>query len=237
MQVITVVISGVNSYRKRPSLLIAAVVVAVLVISAGVATSLFLSQSAPAKHATSVTGNPVESSTNSSSLDVLLELNATHLMTGDTVNVTAAVQNSSPNFVNASEAFVWTFPSIRDWETNLGGCPSFLSIQVYSGHYTISNLSTATPLQISNPGRLVPCEPGLGGYFRFQPSSDKAAYLFPSSSYTGPGYPMSQTVEAKGYYPSNQSQNFIPFPAGSYTVAAGDEWGQLTISYFSVSAT
>jgi hypothetical protein len=47
---------------------------------------------------------------------------------------------------------------------------------------------------------------------------------------------MSQTVEAKGYYPSNESENFIPFPAGSYTVAAGDEWGQLTISYFSVSA-
>jgi hypothetical protein len=185
--------------------------------------------------------NCLTSSTNSLGLDVLLVLNSTKLVTGDALNVTAAVQNSSPKEVDASEAFVWAFPSIRDWQTILGGCPSFLSIQVYSGHYAMSNLSTASPLQISNPGRMAPCGPPVAlekeAYFRFQPSSHKAAYLFPSSSYTGPGYPMSQTVEAKGYYPSNQSQNFIRFPAGSYTVAAGDEWGQLTISYFSVSAT
>jgi len=182
--------------------------------------------------------NCLTSLTNSLGLDVLLMMNATKLVAGDTLNVTAAVLNSSPRDVSVREAFVWAFPSVRDWLTNLGGCPSSLSIQVYGRHYAISNLSNATPLQIGDPGRLVPCGilDGGGGYFLFQPSSDKAAYLFQGSSYTGPGYPMSQTVEAKGYHPSNASENFIPFPAGSYTVVAGDEWGQLAISYFSVSA-
>jgi len=47
---------------------------------------------------------------------------------------------------------------------------------------------------------------------------------------------MTMSVEADGYYPSNQSSNFALFSPGSYTVAAGDEWGDVTIAYFSVTA-
>jgi hypothetical protein len=169
-------------------------------------------------------------------LEVLLILNATQLVTGHAVNVTAVVHNASPNINDVSSAFIWAFPSLYDWQTNLGYCPSFLSIQFYSGHYAISNISTATPLQISNPGRVVPCGPPRdGGFFRFQPSSDKAAFS-PPSSYTGPGQPVTMSVETNGYYPSNQSSNFSRFSPGSYTVAAGDEWGQFAISYFTVKA-
>jgi hypothetical protein len=44
------------------------------------------------------------------------------------------------------------------------------------------------------------------------------------------------SVEANGYYPSSQSSNFALFSPESYTVAAGNEWGDVTIAYFSVTA-
>jgi hypothetical protein len=134
---------------------------------------------------------------------------------------------------------VWAVPSLKEWIYDLGGCPYFLSTQLYSGHHTTSNISIARPVQIANLSLPWPCGGGLaesGGFFRFQPSSDMAAFLFQGSTYNGPGYPMIKSVELTGYWPSNQSTNFILIPAGSYTVAAGDEWGHLAISYFTVAA-
>ena len=171
-----------------------------------------------------------------SGLELLLMLNATHLVTGQAVNATAEVRNSSPNVNDVSQAWVWAIPSLEDWMINLGGCPSFLSVQYYSGHYTNSNISAAMTLQAS-PARFVACGPGISqdGFFRFQPSSDRA-FLNPCSSCTGRGYPMNQTIVTKGYYPRYQSSNFTLFPPGNYTVAAGDEWGEVAIAYFSVIA-
>jgi hypothetical protein len=215
-----------------------------LVISGTIITAYFYLHQPPSAtltatsgtHTATPTGAIVTATMISSGLNLVLMLNATHFMAGQAVNATADVRNPSPNVSDVSQAWVWPIPSLEDWMSNLGGCPSFLSTQFYSGHYTISNISVATPLQISNPGRVVPCGPPRdGGFFRFQPLSDKVAFS-PPSSYTGPGQPVTMSVEANGYYPSNQSSNFALFSPGSYTVAAGDEWGNVTIAYFSVTA-
>jgi len=47
---------------------------------------------------------------------------------------------------------------------------------------------------------------------------------------------MYRPVVANGYFAGEDSSTFVKFPADEYTVVAGDEWGQLSIAYFTVIA-
>jgi hypothetical protein len=99
-------------------------------------------------------------------------------------------------------------------------------VAIYIGKYTATNVSLAAPLRIYPT---VPCPLDLRNItaYLFQPDSDLAQVL-PSS--TNATTPMLANVTATSVYGSSTT----PLGPGTYTVAAGDEWGSLTPVYFTI---
>ena len=132
-----------------------------------------------------------------------------------------------------------TFPGLVDdvqasssWPLSvlsLGSCGNGaypFGVALYTGKYTATNVSQSTPLRIYPT---VPCPLALrniSGYL-FQPGSNLAQVLPNSSNATTP---MLANVTATSTYGSGAR----PLGPGTYTVAAGDEWGSLAIVYFTI---
>lgn len=170
-------------------------------------------------------------------LTFALTQNATQIVTGQAINITADIRNVLPRTNNVTGASDWALPVFQDWMKSTP-CPSYAYILILQGYFIQSNISFASPLQISPPGLVVGCPAFLGSYYLFQPSSDKAPFF-------GGEAVLSMRAEAvvSGYYLAGQSYNYTlpsggisptPFPVGVYTVVAGDEWAQVAISHFSV---
>jgi DNA-binding transcriptional ArsR family regulator len=164
----------------------------------------------------------------SSGLTFVLVLNSTQLYRGQTVNITAYEQNdlSTPNNLTAADD--WAESWFIGWG-NIGSCNSFVNAQVFEGYYTETNISVIQNgpgpygLQLAAPVYLgCPFIPGAWStYFPFQPYESRVGYYY----------------SADGYYRNSYSLNstFGLFDPGIYTVAAGDEWGQMVILHFVVS--
>src|SRR6267143_3070800 len=108
------------SGRKRRSLLAALVLVPMLVISGTIITYFYLHQPPSATqtatsgtHTTTPTGAIVTATMISSGLNLVLMLNATHLMAGQAVNATADVRNPSPSASDVRQAWVWPSLPLR----------------------------------------------------------------------------------------------------------------------------
>jgi len=112
---------------------------------------------------------------------------------------------------------------------SLGSCGNGaypFGVALYIGKYTATNVSAATPLRIYPT---VPCPLAIRDIsaYLFQPDSDLAQVL-PSSS--NASTPMLANVTATSVYGSGAT----PLGPGTYTVAAGDEWGSLATVYFTI---
>ncbi len=139
--------------------------------------------------------------------------------------------NPSTVELNLSKESAWALDGL-----STGECPSLyypFGVAVFQGRYTSANVSQAVPLRIFPA---VPC-PMLVRYitgYLFQPMSDNATVL------PGTGeVPMATGVSVSGTYDmgANQLNGLMPFAPGSYTVAAGDEWGNLAFAYFVVASS
>jgi hypothetical protein len=99
-------------------------------------------------------------------------------------------------------------------------------VAIFVGKYTATNVTLATPLRIYPT---VPCPLDLRNItaYLFQPGSDLAQVL-PSS--TNATTPMLANVTASSDYGSGTT----PLGPGTYTIAAGDEWGSLATVYFTI---
>jgi hypothetical protein len=162
---------------------------------------------------------------------VRLELNSTRIVSGATVEINVSDYNTSPMWLNLSKESAWVLGGL-----STGGCPSFyypFGIAVFQGMYTSANVSQAVPLRIFP---VIPCPlivRYIAGYL-FQPMSDTATVL------PGTGeFPMATGISVSGTYytPGSQLNGLTPFTPGTYTVAAGDEWGNLAFAYFVVVAS
>jgi hypothetical protein len=157
------------------------------------------------------------------------ELNSSRIASGATVGITVSDYNPSSMELNLSKESVWAVDGL-----STGGCPSLyfpFGIAVYQGRYTSANLSQAVPLQIFPA---TPC-PMLVRYitgYLFQPTSDNATVL-PGSG----AVPMAMGVSVSGTYNAtgNHYGQLTTFTPGTYTVVAGDEWGNLAFAYFIVT--
>ncbi len=103
-----------------------------------------------------------------------------------------------------------------------GDCPTFVVPALYSGIYTQSNISQAAPVQIfpSTGGSACP-ESDYGRFWTFLANS---TYLTNSPTMT--------SVNITGYFaelPNCTMECWYvhPLDAGRYTVAVGDEWGDI----------
>jgi hypothetical protein len=159
---------------------------------------------------------------------VRLQLNSSRIASGATVGITSSDYNPSSVELNLSKESAWTVDGL-----STGGCPSLyypFGIAVFQGRYTSANLSQVLPLQIFPT---IPC-PMLVRYitgYLFQPTSDNATVL------PGTGaVPMAIGVSVSGTYNATGSRynQLTPFTSGTYTVVAGDEWGNLAFAYFIV---
>jgi hypothetical protein len=167
----------------------------------------------------------------SQSLELRLSANASSTGGPDgnvTVSIAVDEYNTLATANNVSTATEWGLQGLA-----LGSCSTQtypFGVALYSGTYTAANVSQATPLQIYPR---VPCPLFMRlvtGYL-FQPASDLAVVL--------PGGPnatatqMSANVTATAVYASASPTPLVP---GTYTVAAGDEWGSVVLTRFTIGA-
>jgi len=159
-----------------------------------------------------------------------LELNSSRIASGAAVGISVSDYNPSPMVLNISKGASWAVNGLAT-----GGCPSLyypFGIAIFQGRYTSANVSQAVPLEIFP---LVAC-PMLVLYitgYLFQPMSDNATVL-PGTEEA----PMSTGISVSGTYNMTASQlnKSTLFTPGTYTVVAGDEWGNLVFAYFTVVA-
>jgi hypothetical protein len=157
-------------------------------------------------------------------LELLVSMNATEVLPGETVHLTLSEFNTMPKVNNVSASRNWPV------QVSLGSCSNTydqpFGIAVYAGHVNSQNLSQGEQLRIFP---VVPCPMyvRLVTGYEFQPLSDLAVVL-PSSG-ASPS-PLDGNVYLSMIY-SPQAQQLSP---GTYTVVAADEWGAFVFLYFTV---
>jgi hypothetical protein len=168
-----------------------------------------------------------------------LSLNATTFQPGQEISVVIDEQNTLPTGNNVSASNNWPLNGLS-LDSPCGPLDYPFGIAVFQGYYTSLNVSSATPLQIYNPGIVTSCgfPPAVSSY-SFAPLSDTANVFIigdPNPSLTD--FKVSSEITVTGYWTWTHGQeptlgNFTP---GVYTVVGGDEWGTLAVLHFVVQA-
>ncbi|MDA4131553.1 MAG: hypothetical protein OK454_00305 [Thaumarchaeota archaeon] len=219
------------------SRLVVSLSVVVIVLLAGtffVVMQLGAASSTESQSSTSV--GTSESYLNASqNLQLRLSVNASSTG-GSQGNVTVSIRVDEYNTLatanNVSKATQWGLDGL-----SLGACGTQVypfGVALYSGTYTAANVSKAEPLQIYP---VVPCPMLLRliTAYLFQPASDLAVVL--PSGPNATATPMSANVTATAVYMTGSpSSSPSPLGPGTYTVAAGDEWGSVVVTHLTVGA-
>jgi len=215
--------------RGIGSAVLAAAVVVVVV--AAVATAFVID------HGASTSGTTTLPSTTSgtpslSGLLLSVTVNSSTLAPGHGEALTVKDTNTLSTPLNMSRAANWPFTGLATGPCGALNQP--VGLAVVEGNYDLSNVSSATPLQLYAPGAY-PCAMALAGIqsYLFQPTSDNAT-IYGGCTPSGDcgNETVSATVSVRGYYPG---ASLTSFPAGVYTVVAGDEWGDIVVSHFVVN--
>jgi len=166
------------------------------------------------------------SATSSSGLRLDLAISQSEIASGQSIVISVDSYNPTNGPLNVTAATAWALQGLR-----AGSCSSSVypfGVAVFQGTYTAGNVSQGKPLQIFP---IVPCPLFIRlvtGYY-FSPDSSNATILPGTGSSTS----VSIRLTVAGTYPG-QGTTPQPFPAGTYTVVAGDEWGTLVFLHFRV---
>jgi len=117
-----------------------------------------------------------------------------------------------------------------------------VTFEVLHGYYTVGNFTAGTVLSIHGVQNMMCIVPTSAlSYYVFQPNSDVFAGHLPQDQGMGTQSGTSATTTRSATLRdslvnvySNGLANPEPFPAGAYTVVAGDNWGQLAAVHFTV---
>jgi hypothetical protein len=185
------------------------------------------------------------SSTDSSTgLALGLSLNATTIRSGQTVNFSASEFNTLPAMDNVNASNDWPLRGL-----SLGLCGTVnepFGMAVFRGYYDKSNISSASQLMLYPPNAMTSCPAifSVISRYSFYPDSSKAQIWGSCSpepcqgdDLSGP--PISASNKINGFWggiPYFQWISPWTLPSGVYTVAAGDEWGQLVLLHFVVNS-
>jgi hypothetical protein len=124
----------------------------------------------------------------------------------------------------------------EDWAVSGGCCDGLVQYVLYQGNYGLGNLTQGTPLRQTGG---IALSIGEFSYCIFNPLSTQATiYWAPGPFYSNP-LPANASVSASllGYWVNNTAHpegDYALFPAGTYTVAAEDQWGNIVLSHFTV---
>jgi hypothetical protein len=183
------------------------------------------------------TGDNSVSSLSINGLSLSLTIDTTTYRSGEEATITVDENNTLSTQNNVPTADKWSMSGLS---VNPCGTDAFpLGIGIFQGNYTLKTISSATPLNIYNPINtwLCPPQPAIKEY-DFQPSSDSVAQIIDGEP-NSQTFEMKQSVSASSYWTVTKQtltqyelHNFEP---GVYTVAGGDEWGNLVILHFTVT--
>jgi hypothetical protein len=195
-----------------------------------------------------------------SGLQLDLTLSNTTIQSGQTLYASAVLRNTlSQNLtLPAFNTPYSTGIGLSNWGNHDGYfCnPPALALAVFSGFYTTLNLSSVEPLYVATPV-VPPCAVITSPYyFVLLPNGDSAYEFYSVPPFSGgtsvtmnvsllgsplgsAGWNSSILSGAAGYWSGQQSGvtpygTFQAFPAGIYTIAARDIWGDLAVTYFTV---
>lgn len=211
--------------------LVAAVIVTVVIALVGAAIVVY-PLGGVGSTSSSTTSGATSTSTSTPSyngLELRLALNSSLIRPGERLGVTVSEFNTMSVENNITKASLWAVPGL-----SLGVCAGEeysvypFGIAVYQGSYSEANISLATPLEIY-PTVACPMLLRLVTGYLFQPMNDSAVILPDSGSLPTP---MSGSVTVSGVY---FRELLKPLSPGTYTVAAGDEWGALETIQFAVA--
>jgi len=224
--------------RSRATL--AASIILVVVIGAAVGFVLLSSPSrtnstSPStSESTSQTSGSSSTETTNSSLNLRLDL--LFSQSGPTVNISADDSNlmAAPNNVTAANAWPFSASALNPY--NSCGAHAPTGFAVLQGYYGSGNYTGGQPLTLYNTTNYQLCTTtSPPAYYVFAPSSTNAS----ACTSFGCGYSYSTKVaySGTGYWTgSGPTASFHHFD-GTYTIIAGDEWGNLVIQHFQVESS
>jgi len=154
-------------------------------------------------------------------LQLRVDLNATNLLPGESLQVAVSEFNTLSTFNNVSASEQWPI------RVALGSCPNVydqpFGIALYSGRVDEQNLSQSVQLRIFPNSACPMFIRAVTGYV-FQPQSDQVVVL---PNVNAVPSPLVANVTVSMTYSG------LP-PEGTYTLAVADEWGALLFLYFTV---
>jgi hypothetical protein len=168
------------------------------------------------------------STTSKASLELIAGVSPSVVKSGQNVTVNWGVYNPLSTAVEVN---------VPIYENRyLSPCPLYIvptTFDIYSGHLSSSNLTSATPLLLYNASIAIPCFAGADSTLTFQPHSDRATVNTLNSTMMAS---MNYTTNYRGYWTGGFStgSSFNAFPPGMYTVMFNDTWGQQELRYFAV---
>lgn len=150
-----------------------------------------------------------------------------------TITLTAYDVNTLASANNLTTSGDWVVPPIR-----VGACAdSLVEYALYQGDYVLGNFTQATPL--SQTEGIEVCTSFETSYCIFNPLSAEATiYWAPNGLELNPSQgDASVSASLLGFWgtnPTHPQGAYLVFPAGIYTVAAMDQWGNTVLSHFTV---
>jgi hypothetical protein len=114
-----------------------------------------------------------------------------------------------------------------------------VTFEVLKGYYTVTNFTLGTVLSIHGVQNMACVVPASAlSYYVFQPNSDVFTGPLPRMGGASTAAMTTRTAAAATSLVNIYSSDFAtpePFPPGTYTVVAADNWGQLAAVHFSVT--
>ena len=149
-----------------------------------------------------------------------------------TITVTAYDVNTLDRPNNLTTQSDWPVPF-----DSLSGCAGLVDYVVYQGNYGLGNFTKGTPLSQTEGHGI--CTTFGTSYCIFNPLSAEATIYYAPSDVPLTPSPVNASFSASllgfwGTNPAYPQGAYLVFPAGTYTVAAIDQWGNIVLSHFTV---
>jgi hypothetical protein len=197
----------------------------------------------------------VETTNSTLGLELSLSVNSTMIPSEDAIIVSASIFNTLPTVNNLTASSDWPVQYLLSGPCDYGNKTLFpAGIAAFSGYYGVNNISSASPIGIWATIEC-PIQSVLWGInaddqlinissYSLLPKNDSGYFAYYASSQTVPGVSSMQlstggiTISANNVtFPSHFYNSLLSSLPGTYTLVAGDEWGQMVLAHFQVVAS
>ena len=189
-----------------------------------------------------LSGSPAETMHDEMTTEVFGFGYNTTISSGSNVTLRIRLVNTSDTVINMSRNNLWPVVDGFSRALSIGPCGYYYpyGFAVFSGYLTMESIGYTPPLAIFEPGVYM-CPLFLEfKYYSFQPYSDTAVV---SGTNTPLNITLYSNLNFSGYWTYNgsvsgnttsQNYHFNYFENGVYTILVADQWGAVSLMYFTV---